>query len=74
MSARFNDENSMTAKIKTYDVEIENGILNMVVSLCQQKANDIGMDEAKKQVSNWLERIIVGLRKEEDNTQIFGEQ
>lgn len=73
MSAQSNDDNSMTAKIQTYDSEIENGILNMVISLCQQKATVIGLDEAKQQVSNWLERIVAGLRIE-DNTQIFGEQ
>lgn len=68
-----NQQDSMTAKIDTYDTEIENGILNMVISLCMQKADRIGdLDRAKDQVSNWLERIISGLR-ENNNTSLFGD-
>lgn len=58
------DEASYEAKFKTYDTEIENGIFNMVISLCQYKAEIVGMDEAKQQVSNWLERIVNGLREQ----------
>lgn len=55
---------SYEAKFERYDTEIENGIFNMVVSLCQHKATTVGMDQAKLEVSNWLDRIVKGLREE----------
>lgn len=58
-------EESYQAKFETYDTEIENGIFNMIISLCQNKSQIIGMDMAKDQVANWLERIINGLRSED---------
>lgn len=60
-----NNKESYQAKFETYDTEIENGIFNMVVSLCNHKASTVGMEMAKEQVANWLERIIKALREEE---------
>ena len=64
MSQKINDE-SYRAKLETYDLEIENGIFNMVVSLCEQKSHTVGMKNAKEQVASWLERITKALREEE---------
>ena len=55
--------NDETAKFQTYQSEVENGIFNMIISLCHQRAEQVGMDEAKQEISNWLERIVNGLRE-----------
>ncbi len=60
-----NDKESYQAKFQTYDTEIENGIFNMVVSLCNHKASTVGREMAKEQVANWLERIVTSLREED---------
>lgn len=56
-------DDSYTAKFDSYQTEIENGIFNMIISLCQQRAEEVGMDQAKQEISNWLERLIKGLRE-----------
>lgn len=53
--------------LEDFSVEIENGIFNMIVTLCQHKANFIPIHDAKEEVAKYLEQLIVGLRYEEEN-------
>lgn len=46
---------------QTYPEEIETAIVGLVITLCNQKSLSIGMDAAKREVINLLERIVTGL-------------
>lgn len=50
------------SKIGTYTEEIENGIFSMVISLCQQKAVTMPIDEAKREAAEFLQKLIDGLQ------------
>lgn len=52
---------------ENFSIEIETGIFNMIVTLCQHKANFMSIEDAKEDVAKYLERLIVGLRFEEEN-------
>ena len=41
--------------------EIENGIFNLVITLCQQKTFQMDIKQAKQEVSDWLNRLATGL-------------
>lgn len=68
MSQKTNDAD--VPKLNIYDTEIENGIFNMIVSLCQHKSQTVGMEQAKDDVANWLERIVSGLREEDPDQSV----
>jgi hypothetical protein len=53
--------------LEDFSVELENGIFNMVVSLCQHKSNFISVEDAKEEVAKFLEQLTAGLRFQEDN-------
>lgn len=50
-----------------YDVEIEQGIYNMVVTLVTSKALVMPMPQAKLQVATFLDRLADGLRETLNN-------
>lgn len=54
------------SKLASYDTELENGIFNMVIALCQHKATTMGIQKAKVETAKLLESLAVGLCKEED--------
>lgn len=47
--------------VQTYPEEIETAIVGLVITLCNQKSLSMGMDVAKREVINLLERIVTGL-------------
>lgn len=49
------------ARIEGYTTELETGIFNLVVSLCQQKASHMSMPRAKAEVAEYLNRLSNGL-------------
>ena len=49
------------SKIQSYDVELENGIFQMVVTLCQHKAATMSIEQAKIEVAEMLESLRSGL-------------
>lgn len=46
---------------QTHAGEMEDGIFNMVVSLCQQKAAHMPMAQAKAEVADYLKSLADGL-------------
>lgn len=54
------------SKLDSYDTELENGIFQLVISLCQQKAAVIGISQAKAEVGELLKSMAVGLCLEQD--------
>lgn len=61
------DKQSYQAKFATHDTEIENGIFNLIISLCMMKANTLGMAKAKADVAQWLQQIVEGLNQPEQD-------
>lgn len=62
------EDESFQAKLGSYDTELENGIFNLVIALCQKKAEVIGMEAAKQEVSTWLKSLIRGLGVDDETT------
>lgn len=55
------------ARLGKYDEEIENGILNLVVSLVKQKeARGLAISIAKQEVAAYLDQLANGLRSLEE--------
>ena len=53
-------------KENDYDLELENAILNLVVSLCKQKeARGMGPQVARKEAVEYLTRLATGLESME---------
>lgn len=50
-----------------YREELESGLINLVVTLCQQKAMYVPMAQAKLEVIDLLDRIKDGLQTQEEN-------
>lgn len=55
------EEEENLRNLMMYDSVLEDGIFNMVITLCQHKANTIPMQQAKLDVAAWLEKVINGL-------------
>lgn len=49
-----------------YTDDLENGIFNLVVSLCQQKASTMPLARAKTEVAQYLIRLSNGLTQSEE--------
>lgn len=57
-----NDLNdSLQESVQTFDVELQNGIFNLVLTWCNQKANTMPMNQAKTEVADFLQKLIDGL-------------
>jgi len=50
-----------------FSVEMENGIFNLIISLCQHKANFMTIEKSKEEVAQYLEKLVDGLRFNEEN-------
>lgn len=60
------DETEYLSKLGGYAEELENGIMNLVVTLCQQKALKIPLPKAKEEVADYLESLATSLREIEE--------
>lgn len=61
----------MEDEVHDYRSELESGLINLVVSLCQEKAKYMPMEQAKAQVSSLLNDISTNLiqETEEENNE-----
>lgn len=61
------EETNEAPSLETYDIILQDGIFNMVVTLCQHKANSLPMAQAKEEVAQWLDKISNGLRTQQES-------
>jgi len=54
----------MADRPTNYETELETGIFNMIITLCQHKGLFKPMPLVKEEVAGWLEEIAAGLRAE----------
>jgi hypothetical protein len=55
------DNSENDPRLVDYSTELENGLFNLVVTLCQHKAATMSLGDAKAQVAEYLRKIIMGL-------------
>ena len=60
------DNTEYLSKLGGYVEELENGIMNLVVTLCQQKGNSMPLAKAKEEVADYLESLATSLREIEE--------
>ena len=56
------------SRLKSYTEELENGVFGLAVSMCQQYAMHMPMDQAKEKTAEYLINLANGFRSiKEDN-------
>lgn len=60
-----NPQEAVQAAAESFSEELENGIFSLVVTMCQQRALQVGADQAKKEAAEFLNKLIEGLLYEE---------
>lgn len=51
------------SKLANYSGEIETGIFNLVITLCQHYAQQMPLDMAKEKTVAYLETLVIGLQQ-----------